>query len=542
MSKPKTSLFCRRWLRVGSWPLVLAVAAAALGNACGSKDSTVAVRPDEGGAAGDNGEATPSGKGGKGSAGGGAANGGTAAVAGTAAGEGGVTEPAAGSGGADTAGAGGVSASGAPGELGGAFAEAGAGGAGSSCQGCVDLAGSLDGLLWKLPCTGAIDDTSCDSDPTVTVTTTLGGTSGVTYDVTLHFRGIVEPKQYTGGCADGTQWLSGGADNGDIGNVYELRISSPLQHFFLNLGDNQLGHPVTLDYTKLIRIDAGATVTLFAASKDAAELRNRDANANGAPPLTIAGTAVPQPFDGQFIEMAVESVVPNAVAVAAHESGTSSGSALKFSGAQLATVADAALLHPTSFTEEAWFQFQGPSGSYNGILGKPNGAGIDDSYTLWFEAGTLRGYASSNTGVSLSEPWTAVQEWHHAALTYDAVAGRQALYVDGTTVACAAATGPLKYDAHNVLIGADIDNGALNGFWNGALDEVRLFGTARSADQIWADLHAHKLGPTAGLVAEWTFDENTGQTAADSSGNALDAVLGSTSDVEASDAAWVAGR
>ncbi|HVY28799.1 MAG TPA: hypothetical protein VHB79_19720 [Polyangiaceae bacterium] len=57
-----------------------------------------------------------------------------------------------------------------------------------------------------------------------------------------------------------------------------------------------------------------------------------------------------------------------------------------------------------------------------------------------------------------------------------------------------------------------------------------------------ADLHAHQLGPTRGLVAEWTFDAGAGQTVADSSGNALDAVLGSTSDVEASDPAWIAGR
>jgi hypothetical protein len=397
-------------------------------------------------------------------------------------------------------------------------------------------------LLWKLPCTGAIDDVSCDSDPTVTVTTQLGGVSGVTYDVTLHFRGIVEQKQYTGGCADGTQWLSGGADNGDIGNVYELSVSSPLQHFFLNLGANNRQHTVALDYVKTIRVDAGATVTLFAASKDAAELRNRDANVNGAPPLTISGTSVTQPFDGQFIEMAVEAVVPDAAAVAAREGGTSSGSALKFSGAQLATVADAALLHPGSFTEEAWFQFQGASGTYNAIFGKPNGAGIDDSYTLWVEAGTLRGYASTTTALSLTTPWTAVPEWHHAALTYDAQANRQALYVDGTPVACSTVTGAIKYDNHAVLIGADVDNGALNGFWNGSLDEVRLFGVARSPDQIWSDLQTHELGPTAGLIAEWTFDENTGQSAADSSGNALDAVLGSTTDVEASDPVWAAGR
>ena len=296
-----------------------------------------------------------------------------------------------------------------------------------------------------------------------------------------------------------------------------------------------------LDYVRTIRADAGATVTLFAASKDAAELRNRDANANGAPPISIGGTSVAQPYDGQFIEMAVEAVTPDAVALGSG-AGTS-GSALKFSGAQLATVADAALLHPTSVTEEAWFQFQGASGGYNAIFGKPFGTGIDDSYTLWVEAGSLRGYTSTTAALSpLTTAWTVVQEWHHAAFSYDSQTNRQALYIDGAVVACSSATGTINGDAHPALIGGDADNGALSGFWNGTLDEVRLFGEARSADQIWADLHAHKLGPTPGLIAEWTFDENTGQTAADSSGHALDAVLGSSSAVEASDPTWVTGR
>jgi hypothetical protein len=102
--------------------------------------------------------------------------------------------------------------------------------------------------------------------------------------------------------------------------------------------------------------------------------------------------------------------------------------------------------------------------------------------------------------------------------------------------------GAVNYDTHPLMIGADSDNGALSGFWNGKLDEARLFSTARSADQIWADLHTHQLGPSSGLIGEWTFDDGSGQAAADSSGNGLDATLGSTTDAEASDPTWVAGR
>jgi hypothetical protein len=82
----------------------------------------------------------------------------------------------------------------------------------------------------------------------------------------------------------------------------------------------------------------------------------------------------------------------------------------------------------------------------------------------------------------------------------------------------------------------------LSGFWNGALDEVRLFSTARTADEIWADLHTHELGATAGLIGEWTFDDASGQVAVESSGNALDATLGSSNAVEASAPVWIGGR
>lgn len=496
-----------------------------------------------------------------------------------AAGKGGALSPTSGSGGSLVAqagsggtaevpaGAGGQSDGGAPHEGGstslagaspeaGASSEAGAGGD-SACGGCctvddcpgdgylctnhqcTNVAGSLSGLLWKLPCTGPHVDISCTSDPTVTVMTTLGGAAGVTYDVTLHFRGVVERKNYVGGCSDGNFWQTDGVDNGDIGNVYELRVSQPPQHFFLNVGSGPQNNTVALDYVKTIRIDAGATVTLFAASKDSAELFNRDA---GSTPISIPSTSVEQPFDGQFIQMDVESVTPSAVASGTVVGGGTSGSALSFSGAQLAAVPDSATLRPTSVTAEAWFKFQGATGGYNAILGKPEGGATNDSYTLWFEAGTLRSYVGAAPSAYISLPWTDVSAWHHGAITYDASTQHQVMYVDGSPIACTTIGPTIAYDAHPFFIGADSDNGAQSGFWNGAIDEVRVFSTARTADQIWADLHTHQLGPSPGLVGEWTFDEGSGQSAADSSGNAQDAVLGVSNAVEPSDPAWVSGR
>jgi hypothetical protein len=52
-------------------------------------------------------------------------------------------------------------------------------------------------------------------------------------------------------------------------------------------------------------------------------------------------------------------------------------------------------------------------------------------------------------------------------------------------------------------------------------------------------MHTRTLGPTTGPVAEWTFDEASGQTTADHSGAGNTGQLGATSAAEASDPTWV---
>jgi hypothetical protein len=468
--------------------------------------------------------------------------GGQGGAAGTgAAGAAGTAGVAGGSGLAGAAGGGGAGAVG--GGAGAGVGGSAAGGAGGACGGdptCQTIAGSLSGLLWQLPCSGT-GNPACPTTPSTTVTTTLKGTTGLTYDVTLLFRGIVEQKTYAGGCSDGASWQSGGADNGDTFNVYELQISSPPQTYFLNVGASGINHDWVLNYQKTVRIDAGATVTLFANSVDQQEIIN--VGTDGVTPLTVPGVSVTQPYNGQFIQMDVVSLATDPVPSGAAVGGGSAGSALSFdsSKGQQVSVLDATSLEPGAVTLESWFQFSGVSGSYATLLGKTDGTGTGDSYIIWFENGAI------NAGVGLTGPsgaastaWSPVAgAWHHAAMTYDSTAMKTTLYVDGLPVSCTTATSAPAYDTHAVLIGADVDNGAPSGFWLGELDEARIFSTTRTGDQVWADMHTHKLGPTTGLVGEWTFDEGAGQTAADDSGAGNNGTLGSTSTAETTDPTWV---
>lgn len=162
-------------------------------------------------------------------------------------------------------------------------------------------AGSLDGLQWLLPFTGAGTDPGNRACPNEVVdVATMHGVPGATYDVTIALRGIVELKTYAGGTNDGGFWQVGGAPAVDPWNVYRLEISSPAQTYYVNRGTSGLSTVSEIDYSKTIPIDTGATVTLTASSIDDYEL-SATASASGV-------TNPPQPYEGQWINMSVTGV------------------------------------------------------------------------------------------------------------------------------------------------------------------------------------------------------------------------------------------
>lgn len=120
---------------------------------------------------------------------------------------------------------------------------------------------------------------------------------------------------------------------------------------------------------------------------------------------------------------------------------------------------------------------------------------------------------------ALSSAAPRVGEWTHLVGVYDAAAGRITLYVNGRREGTAAvittwnATGPLTIGRGKVA-GAASDN------WPGDVDEVRVYDRALFADEV-ADL----VHSAATLVGHWKLDEESGTTAADSSGRATAATL-----------------
>lgn len=157
----------------------------------------------------------------------------------------------------------------------------------------------ISGRQWLMPCTAPPNPTLCDCvDSTSTVT--VGGAPNTVYSVRVRIRGIMERGAYKGGMAVGQNgWYVGGAVEGSFLTVAELRVSEPMQSYYLNaLSGMGLR---TLDYEATVPIAGGATVTFFMSALDGREVTSATAMIPGV-------VTNPSPYLGQFAQLDVLQV------------------------------------------------------------------------------------------------------------------------------------------------------------------------------------------------------------------------------------------
>src|SRR5262245_18497322 len=181
-----------------------------------------------------------------------------------------------------------------------------------------DPAESLAGLRIEVPCANPKfnQDTECHWDQRLLQTAdpnwklkreivrTFTGRKGAMYDVTLHVRGVVEPKYFTGGTLQFDHFQAGGTPVKNDHNFYSLHVSDPEATYTFNRNEQKVGHyTFPIDYRVTIPIREGAVVTMGAYdSNDVAIAHHEHHIIVGVPPA-------PQPFDGQFFQLEVESAV-----------------------------------------------------------------------------------------------------------------------------------------------------------------------------------------------------------------------------------------
>jgi hypothetical protein len=116
--------------------------------------------------------------------------------------------------------------------------------------------------------------------------------------------------------------------------------------------------------------------------------------------------------------------------------------------------------------------------------------------------------------VHTSESYTDT-EWHHWAITYDTSTKQQYIYRDGIIA------GKRKAKAHYSGAGP-LYIGCMSGntwFYNGQIDEVRVWNTTRTATEINSYRYLPVKGNEPDLLGYWQFNERSGDTLADISAN-----------------------
>lgn len=177
-------------------------------------------------------------------------------------------------------------------------------------------AGSLAGLRIEVPCADHFNqDTECHWDRQLLqpagspwklerkIARTFAADPARIFDVTLHVRGVVEPKNFTGGDVQFEHFQSGGTAVKNDYNFYSIEVSDPHAVYTVNRSAEKVGHyTFPIDYRVTIPIRGGATVTMGAYDSNDVAIANHQRH-------VVAGvTPAPQPFDGQFFQVDVETI------------------------------------------------------------------------------------------------------------------------------------------------------------------------------------------------------------------------------------------
>jgi hypothetical protein len=196
-----------------------------------------------------------------------------------------------------------------------------AGAAGAAAAGDPrDVAKALDGLFIDAPCDSATPTPLAKGATCLHSGTTqhiervveIGGSTSARYDVALRVRGIWEPTKIQGGerPVSGHPFTVGGALPAGTGSSdavsyqqYSIRVSSPMQTYWLN--DHQyLAHDIhKADYVATLRVAGGAKVTVVMNDGNDHQIANwtKDFFAD-VPPYNTA------PSTGQSLRLDVMSV------------------------------------------------------------------------------------------------------------------------------------------------------------------------------------------------------------------------------------------
>ena len=176
--------------------------------------------------------------------------------------------------------------------------------------------------------------------------------------------------------------------------------------------------------------------------------------------------------------------------------------------------------------------------------GEADGSNVDLNYFLGIQGGKLaadyeEGAGQASPGLNhqlLAATTVTTNVWHHAAATFDGTDVR--IYLDGVldgTLNVGAGRLPRSDSIQHAGIGTAMTSaGTTAGFFQGVIDEARVWNVARTQAQINATRNIEIVPPQTGLIGAWHLNEGTGTTAAN-------AVSGAPTGTVVNGPVWVDG-
>ena len=180
----------------------------------------------------------------------------------------------------------------------------------------------------------------------------------------------------------------------------------------------------------------------------------------------------------------------------------------------------------TGITLEGWIKTTSTSEQY--IMDK------DGSY--WLSVSTPGAVGKAGIWLlGVSSDWTLSSRtvndgnWHHVAASWDNTSNTISIYIDGTLDFSTSKGGTITASGNSVEIGRR----TTYGYFNGTMDELRIWNIARTESEIASNKNNINLSPTSsGLIACYHFDQGTAgvanptvTTLTDTTSNALNGTL-----------------
>ncbi|MBU3663894.1 MAG: hypothetical protein FGM41_11970, partial [Bacteroidetes bacterium] len=203
----------------------------------------------------------------------------------------------------------------------------------------------------------------------------------------------------------------------------------------------------------------------------------------------------------------------------------------------------------TDFTLEAWIRLNASNPDYAGIVVKGSTGASWNGYQLVLVGNKIAAeIMDGTTQAGVTDGLQGITnlndgKWHHVAMVVSRSTTNAKLFVDGVQEAnvIKACIGNNVSNAANMFIGVERTPIL---YFNGNMDEVRVWNTARTVNELRNNMLKEINGASSGLVAYYKFNSASGTTLSDATTNGLNGTLtnfaltGSTSNWVASHAGF----